>query len=180
MCFRTEPGRGPSFQGYHGGCRPIRPAPTAHAYYPRRSYRASRAKSMRPRLGCCADRWCAADSAPATLPHLDQNFAVEGGYEPPADSAETSRLPAPNVTWYGAPCVQGDFCVTTFLRYPHPLLATASILALIAAYPRPPSVAEMEVLPKHPPRLLSPGHPGLLLASPKGTDLKRSCRKTRT
>ena len=122
MCFRTEPGRGPSFQGYHGGCRPIRPAPTAHAYYPRRSYRASRAKSMRPRLGCCADRWCAADSAPATLPHLDQNFAVEGGYEPPADSAETSRLPAPNVTWYGAPCVQGDFCVTTFLRYPHPLL----------------------------------------------------------
>ena len=104
--------------GLPWGCRPIRPATTAHAaYYPRRSYQCSRARSTQPRLGCCADRWCSADSSPATLPH--QTKFAEGGYDPPAGSAETSPPPGAQRDLVRCP---GGLYFTTCSRYPHPLL----------------------------------------------------------
>ena len=79
-----------------------------------------RAKSPRSRLGCCADRWCAADSASAAMPHLDK-FPLREVANLQLTLPRPARHPAHNVTWHGAPCVQGDFA-SPLSRYPHPLL----------------------------------------------------------
>ena len=115
----------------------------------------SRAKSPRSRLGCCADRWCAADSTPAALPHLDK-FPLREVANLQLTLPRPARHPAHNVTWHGAPCVQGDFAsplthVTHTRCYRYCINSHAHCRT-----PRPPSAAEMEVLPKHPPRLLLP------------------------
>jgi len=118
----------------------------------------SRAKSPRSRLGCCADRWCAADSTPAALPHLDK-FPLREVANLQLTLPRPARHPAHNVTWHGAPCVQGDFAsplthVTHTRCYRYCINSHAHCRT-----PRPPSAAEMEVLPKHPPRLLLPRPP---------------------